>query len=144
MTGPFGAVGRPGRHRAGRSPRRGPGDQECGPRVRASRVRTESVRVYHRCLEASVTKSPRSLRLGWPLAASAASTRRRSAREASTGDSRVRVRPSERQSHVTYGVVLGVLVVDVGAVVLAQVEGRVGEEAVHRLAAPENVHLRPG
>jgi len=30
-------------------------------------VRTESVRVYHRCLEASVTKSPRSLRLGWPL-----------------------------------------------------------------------------
>jgi hypothetical protein len=41
-------------------------------------------------------------------------------------------------------VVLGVLVVDVGAVVLAQVEERIGEKAVHRLAAPENVHLRPG
>ena len=29
-------------------------------------MRTESVRVYHRCLEPSVTKSPRSLRLGRP------------------------------------------------------------------------------
>jgi hypothetical protein len=51
------------------------------------------------------------------------------------------VRPSERQSHVTYGVVLGVLVVDVGAVVLAQVEGRIGEKAVHRLAAPVELEL---
>src|SRR5664280_2620243 len=120
--------------------RRGPGGQGMGRASEPPACVGESTAP----LPPLPRRAPRSLRLGWPLAASAASTRRRSAREALTGDSRVRVRPSARQSHVTYGVVLGVLVVDVGAVVLAQVEGRVGEKAVHRLAAPENVHLRPG